>query len=227
VLTEIELAPAQRRLLLTWEFGSLVARFDLSAVDRPGPGARSALRRVAARPREREPDALAGRRGSGRQQAHRRLPQSRQRRQRVWRSRRRTVEGIEMRTFWRISGPRTTARAGFWWPPLRPTGPERGARRRPCLRLQGQGPGMFPGRSAALTNKQRSRVGSGESTTLLVPDQSRQRRTLAARPLCAVASATSAAAGTPPRKRSPRQRRGRTWPGPGMSPKRWRHSRDA
>jgi hypothetical protein len=42
-----------------------------------GPGARSALTRVAARPREREPGALAGRRGSGRQQAHRRLPQSR------------------------------------------------------------------------------------------------------------------------------------------------------
>jgi hypothetical protein len=71
------------------------------------------LRRVAARPREREPDALAGRRGSGRQQAHRRLPQSRQRRQRVWRSRRRTVEGIEMRTFWRISGPRTTREPDF------------------------------------------------------------------------------------------------------------------
>lgn len=39
-----------------------------------GPGARSALTRVAARPREREPGALAGRRGSRRQQAHRRLP---------------------------------------------------------------------------------------------------------------------------------------------------------
>jgi hypothetical protein len=43
-----------------------------------GPGARSALTRVAAHPREREPAALADRRGSGRQQAHRRLPQSRQ-----------------------------------------------------------------------------------------------------------------------------------------------------
>ena len=45
-----------------------------------GPGARSALTRVAARPREREPGALAGCRGSLRQEAHRRLPQSRQRR---------------------------------------------------------------------------------------------------------------------------------------------------
>jgi len=45
-----------------------------------GPGARSALTRMAVRPREREPGALAARRGSGRQQAHRRLPQSRQRR---------------------------------------------------------------------------------------------------------------------------------------------------
>jgi hypothetical protein len=35
-----------------------------------GPGARSASTRVAARPREREPGVLAGRRGSGRQQAH-------------------------------------------------------------------------------------------------------------------------------------------------------------
>ena len=45
-----------------------------------GPGARSALTRVAARPRERQPCVVADRRGSGRQQAHRRLPQSRQRR---------------------------------------------------------------------------------------------------------------------------------------------------
>ena len=43
------------------------------------PAATRAPRPVAARPREREPGALAGRRGSGRQQAHRRLPQSRQR----------------------------------------------------------------------------------------------------------------------------------------------------
>ncbi len=43
-----------------------------------GPGARSASTRMAARPREREPGALAGRHGSGRQQAHQRLPQSRQ-----------------------------------------------------------------------------------------------------------------------------------------------------
>ena len=33
--TVIELAPAQHRLLLTWESGSLVARFKLSAADRP------------------------------------------------------------------------------------------------------------------------------------------------------------------------------------------------
>ena len=45
-----------------------------------GPGTRSASTRVAARPREREPGALAGCRRSGRRQAHRRLPQSRQRR---------------------------------------------------------------------------------------------------------------------------------------------------
>ena len=52
------------------------ARFRVSS----GPGARSALTSVAARPREREPGALAGRRGSGRRQAHRRLRQSRRRR---------------------------------------------------------------------------------------------------------------------------------------------------
>ena len=40
-------------------------RFRVSS----GPGARSALKRVAARPREREPGARAGRRGSRRQQA--------------------------------------------------------------------------------------------------------------------------------------------------------------
>jgi len=44
------------------------------------PGARSASMRVAARLREREPGAFAGCRGSGRQLAHRRLSQSRQRR---------------------------------------------------------------------------------------------------------------------------------------------------
>jgi hypothetical protein len=47
-----------------------------------GPGAGSPSTRVAARPREREPGALAGRHGSGRQQAHRRLLQSRQSRAR-------------------------------------------------------------------------------------------------------------------------------------------------
>jgi hypothetical protein len=45
-----------------------------------GPEARSALTRVADRPREREPSALAGRRGPGRQQAQWRLPKARQRR---------------------------------------------------------------------------------------------------------------------------------------------------
>ena len=45
-----------------------------------GPGARSALTRVAARPREREPRALAGRRGQASSKHTRRLPQSRQRR---------------------------------------------------------------------------------------------------------------------------------------------------
>jgi hypothetical protein len=45
-----------------------------------GSGARSASTRVAARPRGRELGALAGRHGSGRQQARRRLPRSRQRR---------------------------------------------------------------------------------------------------------------------------------------------------
>ena len=60
--------------------------------------------------------------------------------------------------------------------------------------------------------------------------QSRQRRTLAQhdpsglRAVAGAASATSAAAGSPPRKRAPRRRRGRPWPGRGMSPKR---SRDA
>ena len=43
-------------------------------------GSEVALTSVAARPREREPGALAGRRGSGRRQAHRRLRQSRRRR---------------------------------------------------------------------------------------------------------------------------------------------------
>jgi len=56
------------------------------------------------------------------------------------------------------------------------------------------------------------------------PGQSRQRRTLAQhdpsglRALAAAASATSAAAGSPPRKRAPGRRRGRPWPGRGMSP---------
>jgi hypothetical protein len=45
-----------------------------------GPAARWASRRVAARPRGQQRGALARRRGSGRQQAHRRLPQLRQRR---------------------------------------------------------------------------------------------------------------------------------------------------
>ncbi len=54
--------------------------------------------------------------------------------------------------------------------------------------------------------------------------QSRQRRTLAQhdpsslRAVAGAASATSAAAGSPPRKRAPRRRRGRPWPGRGMSP---------
>jgi hypothetical protein len=43
-----------------------------------GPEARSALTRVAACLREREPSALAGRRGPSRQQAQRRLPKARQ-----------------------------------------------------------------------------------------------------------------------------------------------------
>jgi hypothetical protein len=46
-----------------------------------GPAARSASTRVVAQPPEREPGALAGRLGSGRQQAHRRHPQTRQRRE--------------------------------------------------------------------------------------------------------------------------------------------------
>ena len=54
--------------------------------------------------------------------------------------------------------------------------------------------------------------------------QSRQRRTLAQhdpsglRAVAGAASATSAAGGSPPRKRAPRRRRGRPWPGRGMSP---------
>ena len=43
-----------------------------------GPRARWASKRVAARPRERQPGALASHRGSDCQQAHRRLPQPRQ-----------------------------------------------------------------------------------------------------------------------------------------------------
>lgn len=69
--------------LLLWNKGDHVAapgrRRSQDAWISSGPGARSASTRVAARPREREPGALAGPRGSGRQQAHRQLPQSRQR----------------------------------------------------------------------------------------------------------------------------------------------------
>jgi hypothetical protein len=60
--------------------------------------------------------------------------------------------------------------------------------------------------------------------------QSRQRRTLAQhdpaglRAFAGAASATSSAAGSPPRKQAPRWRRARPWPGRGMSPM---HSRAA
>ena len=70
-----------------------------------GPGARSALTRMAARPREREPGALAARRGSGRQQAHRRLPQSPGKGgQPAWPITTPDRRGVEMRTFWRRTG---------------------------------------------------------------------------------------------------------------------------
>ena len=54
--------------------------FHTRALDNPWPFMDDREGRVAACPREREPGALAGCRGSGRQQGHRRLPQSRQRR---------------------------------------------------------------------------------------------------------------------------------------------------
>ena len=51
---------------------------ELAAGSRRWAPARWASMRVAARPRERQPSALAGHRGSARQHAHRRLPQPRQ-----------------------------------------------------------------------------------------------------------------------------------------------------
>ena len=69
-------APPSRRTSALRRSDSLAQRCPSSS----GPGARSALTRVAVRPRERESGELAGCRGSGRQQAHRRLSQSRRKR---------------------------------------------------------------------------------------------------------------------------------------------------
>ena len=62
-------------------------------------GARSASTRVAARPREREPGALASRRGSGRRQAHRDSPDRGKGGRPTWPITTPDVEGVEMRTF--------------------------------------------------------------------------------------------------------------------------------
>ena len=73
-----------------------------------GPGARLAWTRVPTRPCEREPGAVAGRRGSGRQQAQPVTPAiAAKEGSRRSRSQRRTVEGIEMRTSGEQEGPAT------------------------------------------------------------------------------------------------------------------------
>ena len=69
-------APANTRISALRGSGSLGRRYPRSS----GPGARSALTRVAARPRERQRGRACRSSRSGRQQAHWRLPQSRQRR---------------------------------------------------------------------------------------------------------------------------------------------------